>query len=40
MIVYARMCEQTLDCEYLIIFMLCFGAMQFPLISDASYYLL
>lgn len=29
MIVYACMCEQMLDCEYVIILKLCVGAMQF-----------
>lgn len=31
MIVYACMCEQTLDYEYVIILTLCVGAMQFSL---------
>lgn len=34
MIVYTCMCEQRLDCEYVIILILHFGAMQFSLIFN------
>lgn len=35
MIVYTCMCEQTLKCEYVIILMMCFGAMQLSLVFKA-----
>lgn len=40
MIVYACMCEQMLDCEYVMILKLCVGALQFSLLFDESLLLL
>lgn len=39
MIVYACMCEQTLDCEYVIILMLCYAANAFFLLYLMNLYL-
>lgn len=37
MVVYACMCEQTLNCEYFI--KLCVGAMQFSLLMDCPHFI-